>query len=98
MINSKAIKSLFKPHLIQNKAFNELLIDLGIPLKKLVKLDVECECSKSIDESCINIECQHNLFGMHKDELYIEVLKEIQAERKAIKERDERNRKKYGYI
>ena len=63
-----------------------------------MKITLESECSKSIDESCINLECNHNFFKIHQDELYIDVMKEIQAERKAIKERHARDRKKYGYI
>lgn len=95
MINAKAMQSLFNPYVIPSKNVDDLLAVIGMDLKDLVKINVECECSKSIDESCINKECHHNLFDLHKDELYVEVLQEIQAKRKEIEEKTKRDIQKY---
>ena len=96
MINSKVMKGLFKPKKQENKFnFKDYLINHGISEKKFLKIHVENECSKSIDESCINTECHHNLLKMHEDELYQEVLKEVQQERKEVEERTKRQMQKY---
>lgn len=91
MINSKAMKSLFKPRKVKTFDFSDFLEVTGLSLKKWYKITVEDECSKSIDESCINTDCQYNHFDLHKDELYVEVLQEIQDERKAVEERTKRD-------
>jgi len=96
MINSKAMKGLFKPKKQENKFnFKDYLINHGITEKKFLKIHIEHECSKSIDESCINIECHYNFLNMHEDELYVEVMQEIQAERKAVEERTKKALQKY---
>lgn len=91
MINPNAIKSLFKPRKFETFDFQKFLEVTGLTKKKWYKITVEDECSKSIDESCINTDCQYNHFALHKHELYVEVLQEIQAERKAIEERTKRD-------
>ena len=99
MINSKVMKSLFKPRKQADKfSFKDFLNVTGLTEKKFLKIHVENECSKATDESCINTECQYNLLNLHENELYIEVLQEIQHERKEIEKKIERDRKKYGYI
>ncbi|MBR2651745.1 hypothetical protein IKD48_03060 [bacterium] len=95
MINLKSIKGLFKPKQKNSFTIQDFLDGTGVSMKKFVKINVETECSKSIDESCINIDCPYNYFKIHKDELYIEVIQEIQAERKEIKERTQRQMQKH---
>lgn len=98
MINAKAMKSLFKPKQNDDNKLNfqDYLLSTGMfTMKEIRKIQLEDECSKSIDESCINTECQHNLLKLHKDEVYIEVLQEFQAERKEVEERTKRDMQKY---
>lgn len=95
MINLNSIKGLFKPKQKNTFTIQDFLDVTGVSMKKFLKIQVEQECSKSIDESCINIDCPYNYFKMHKDELYIEVLQEIQAERKEVKERIQKQKQKY---
>lgn len=95
MINPKAMQSLFNPRKLETLDIQRFLEITGITKKKWYKIKVECECSKSIDESCINTECQYNLLHLHKEELYIEVLKEIQAQRREIEERTQRQMQKH---
>ena len=95
MINLKSIKGLFKPKQANVFTIQDFLDTTGLSLKKFVKINLESECSKSIDESCINIDCPYNYFKVHEDELYIEVMQEIQAERKEIKEKIQRHMEKY---
>ena len=95
MINPKAMKGLFKPYKFETFNFQDFLDSIGITLKQSLKIDVEDECSKSIDESCINADCIYNFVRIHQDELYIEVAKEIQDERKAIEDRNKRDMAKY---
>lgn len=90
MINPSKIKCLFNPHEFDTFDFQDFLNVTGLTMKKYLKILVEDECSKSIDESCINSACPYNHFKMHKDELYIEVMQEIQAERREIEERTQR--------
>ena len=89
------MQSLFNPRKLETLDIQRFLEITGITKKKWYKIKVECECSKSIDESCINTECHHNLFDLHKDELYVEVLQEIQAKRKEIEEKTKRDIQKY---
>ena len=91
MINQKTMHILFKPKTIKNKTIDDLLVATGISLKELVKINVQGECSKAIDETCINTECPYNLLKMHENELYQEVLKEVQQERKEVEERTRRD-------
>lgn len=95
MINSKALKSLFKPYELHFKGLQDLLEITNLTMEKWLKIHVEQECSKSIDESCVNVECKYNFIKMHDDELYIEVFKEIQDERKRIEDKLKEDFKKY---
>ena len=97
MINPGTLNGLFKPHKFETKNIGDYLIK-SVGEKKFWKIQFEQECSKSIDESCINTECHYNFLEFHQEELYIEIMQEIQDERKAIEKRNERDRKKYGYI
>ena len=38
-----------------------------------MELDIEMECSKSKNETCINTNCDYNLISKHSDALYIKV-------------------------
>ena len=91
----KQLNNLFKPHKFETFDFQAFLDLLGITFKQSLKIDVEEECSKSIDESCINTDCIYNFVRIHQDELYQEVLQEIQDERKAIEDRNKRDMAKY---
>lgn len=95
MINPRTITSLFKPHKFDTFNFQDFLEVTGLTMKKWLKILVEDECSKSIDESCMNTDCHYNHFELHQDELYIEVLQEIQAKRKEIEDRNKRDMQKY---
>ena len=94
MTNTNALKSLFKPHIVHKPNFAELITN-KIGEKKFWKIQFEQECSKAIDESCINTECRYNYLNMHKYELYVELMQEIQAERRAVEERTKRDMEKY---
>lgn len=94
MINSKALNGLFKPYKIVKTNFEDFFIK-HVGVKKFWKIQFEDECSKSIDETCINTECMYNYLNMHGDELYIELMQEIQAERKAVEDKTKRDMEKY---
>ena len=49
---------------------------MGFTDEDLFELFVYDECSKSINETCINTDCTYNHVEMHDDELYKKVLKE----------------------
>lgn len=95
MINPRTMKNLFKPYQFETFNFNDFLVATGLTMKQVLKIDVEDECSKSFDESCINTECHHNLLKLHKDELYIEVAKEVQQERQEVEDKVKRDMEKY---
>ena len=95
MINLKAMQGLFNPYELHFMELQDLLDGIGISLKDWLKIDVQDECSKSIDGSCINCECEYNLVKLHDEDLYCEVLKEIQAERREVEERTKRQMQKY---
>ena len=97
MINPTPLKKLFKPYKQEKKSNIMDYIIENVGVRKFWKMEFEQECSKATDESCINTDCHYNYLDAHDDELYIELMQEIQAERLAIKERDEKARKKYGY-
>ncbi len=97
MINPNAMKGLFKPYLIKNPFnFQDLLDATGLSINDYLKIMIQDECSKSIDETCINTDCTFNYLRMHEDELYIEVMQEIQAERKAVEDKVKRDMEKYN--
>ena len=87
MINPRTIKALFKPYQNQTANLPSIFDAFGLSERKWFKIMFEDECSKATDESCINTECPHNYLDMHQDELYIELMQEIQDKRKAIKNR-----------
>ena len=94
MINSKALNGLFKTTEIVKEDLTDYFIKT-IGLKKFWKIQFEQECSKATDETCINTECRYNYLKVHDDELYVELMQEIQAERKAIEDRNKRDRQKW---
>lgn len=78
------IKSLFKPYKIEKKSFIDFLDDKA--KRNFFKHRIWFECSKSIDESCINNECKFNFIDVHEDELYIDLMNEINDERKQFED------------
>lgn len=98
MINPTLIKRLFKPNKQEKKSFIVDYVIEKVGVRKFWKMEFEQECSKATDETCINTDCHYNFLKYHEDELYIELIQEIQAERLAIKKRDDEYRKKHGYI
>lgn len=82
MINPKSLEDLFKPFELHFIGLQDLLDSMGWSLKDFIKFDIECECSKSLDESCINTECSYNLLNLHDDELYQEAYSENMEKRK----------------
>ena len=98
MVNLILMKGLFKPYKQENRPNIVGYLIEQVGEKKFWKIQFEDECSKSIDESCINTECHHNFLEFHQDELYIEIMQEIQAKRLEIEKRNEKYRKEHGYI
>ena len=95
MVNPILMKRLFKPFVDDSNGGIVDFIINKVGERKYWKIQFEQECSKATDESCINIECRYNYLNMHDNELYVELMQEIQAERLAIKKRDEEYRKKH---
>ncbi len=56
---------------------DDLLASKNMSLETFMELEVDDECSKSVDESCINSECEYNFVKIHDDELYKKVYKKI---------------------
>ena len=76
-MNNKVIQGLFKPYKKENKkSIGESFIEL-VGEREFWKIQFEQECSKSIDESCINADCHYNFLNSHEDELYIDLRKEL---------------------
>ena len=86
---------IFKPYVIESKNPIDAIIK-SVGERKFWKLEFEQECSKSIDESCINTDCHYNYLNYHKYELYVELRKEINDYWLAIEKRDNGYRKKHG--
>ena len=73
------INSLFKPFVIHKKRFVDFLD--AKTKRNYIKHKLWFECSKSLDESCINAECKYNFSNMHQDELYMELVDEMQNQK-----------------
>ena len=86
MTNPKAIKGLFKPHKIIKKSFLDFLDDNA--KRNFWKHRIWFECSKSIGECCINSKCRYNLVNSHDNELYLELMQEINDERLPTEKRN----------
>ena len=84
-MNKKALLKLFKPYKIVKKSFLDFLDDKT--KRNFWKHRIWFECSKSLDESCINTKCKHNFVNSHKNELYIELMDEIKNEKGWQKEK-----------
>lgn len=76
MISLNALNGLFKPYEVERKSFIDVFIK-SVGERKFWKIQFQKECSKSIDETCINTECKYNFLNMHETELYVELRKEI---------------------
>lgn len=87
MIDSNILKRLFKPHKSDSAGLIDLLTVCGVDERKFWKIQFEQECSKATDESCINTDCRYNYMNMHQNELYVDLMCEIQAERNAVENR-----------
>ena len=81
-MNPKALEDLFKPFELHFVGLDDLLESLGMEFKDFMKLDISLECSKSLDESCINTVCHYNLVKWHDDDLYVEAFNETLEEKK----------------
>ena len=79
-MQKKIIESLFKPYVINKKRFVDFLDNKT--KRNFFKHRIWFECSKSLDESCMNTKCRYNFVKAHKDELYIELMQEIKADAK----------------
>ena len=93
MINPNTMKALFKPYHIPTLSLPSLFEVFGLSEREWFKIMFEDECSKATDESCINIQCPYNYLEMHQDELYIDLMQEIQAKRKELKIRQKEIKK-----
>ena len=87
MIDLKAMYDLFNPCELYFMDINDLLDVTGLSFKDILKIDIQSECSKSIDESCMNFECDFNYINMHDDETYVEVFKEVEQARKEVEKK-----------
>ena len=98
MVNPIPMKRLFKLYKQEKKSniMDYFIKEVGE--RKFWKMQFEQECSKATDETCINTDCHYNYLKYHEDELYVELINEIQAERLTIQKRNDEQRKKYGYI
>ena len=72
------IKSLFKPYKIHKKHFIDFLDAKA--KRNFFKHRFYFECSKSIDESCMNTKCKYNFLKAHENEFYMDLMQEIQDE------------------
>lgn len=80
----KAMHDLFKPYELDFMNIDDFLSVTGLSFKELLRIDVESECSKSIDESCMNCDCDYNFIKLHDDKTYVEVFKEVEQARKEV--------------
>ena len=95
MIDSKVVKDLFKPYELHFMGLQDLLDATKLSRKQFLRIRVQDECTKSIDESCINNECPHNFVEMHEHGLYVEVFKEVEQERIRVQEQVKRDMEKF---
>lgn len=76
-MNAIALNNLFKPYTLkfQNGAiFNEITNE-----KTIMTLIIEMECSKSVNETCANVNCDYNCIDVHTDELYKQLINDGDA-------------------
>lgn len=78
MMQVQLLRSLFKPHKIHKKKFTDFLDEKT--KRNFFKHKLWFECSKSKNESCINHKCRYNFVEMHNQELYDDLMQEIQDE------------------
>lgn len=82
MINPIPMKELFKPYELHFMGVEDLLTSTGLTHEKILRIQLQEECSKSIDETCINSECSYNHVKRHESDLYKKLHDEIMMERK----------------
>ena len=85
MVNVDLVKNLFVPFIVEKYGLDSLLNATGLSERDMSKILFQDECSKSIDESCINTDCHYNYIEMHNDDMYVDLMKEIQDERLRLK-------------
>ena len=76
------IKSLFKPYKIHKKHFIDFFDDKV--KRNFFKHRFYFECSKSLDESCMNHECKFNFLKSHENEFYLDLMQEIKNEKQQM--------------
>lgn len=95
MISSNALNGLFKPYEVERKSIVDYFIK-KVGERKFWKMQFEHECSKSIDETCINTECKYNYLNFHENELYVELRKEIDDYWLEVEKRNSKYLKEHG--
>ena len=79
-MKEKPLLKLFKPHKkINKKRFIDFLD--SNQKRNFLKHRLWFECSKSLDESCINNKCRYNFVNSHGDALYIELVQEMKVDK-----------------
>lgn len=75
ILNKDSLNGLFKPYaIVVEDELNYLSDAVGISDEKfLLETAMYLECSKSIDESCINSNCAYNLIDEHSSDLYLKI-------------------------
>ena len=75
ILNKNSLTGLFKPYAIAVEDEMNCLNDaVGISDEEfLLETAMYLECSKSIDETCINSNCDYNLIDEHSSELYLKI-------------------------
>ena len=70
LMNVGVLNGLFKPYekTTGNDCDNELL-----DYKVIMEIMMDEECSKSKNETCVNVDCTYNMIDMHEDEVYLDL-------------------------
>lgn len=84
-MKEKSLLKLFKPYKVSKKRFIDFLD--SNQKRNFFKHRLWFECSKSLNESCINNKCRYNYVNSHDDALYLELMQEIKAEKLAMEKR-----------
>lgn len=73
ILNKDSLNDLFTPYELDFIEIEDINKVLNISDEFAMQIDIEMECSKSKNETCINMDCDFNLISKHSDELYIKV-------------------------
>ena len=74
ILNKDSLNDLFKPYELDFVEFEDLYNATGLNESDVLEIVMECECSKSKNESCINQHCDFNLVGEHSSEIYKRII------------------------